>query len=386
MPWIKSCDIQPHILGSDHCPVVAEFHDSIVDDDGKTLLLWEHINPPGRVNASDAPLPDPPKLAARYFSDFGSEQRSLKNFFGKNATQTKDNSQAVAKQETAESLTAEPAATSASASVGDAAAAAVRLSTATPRTVESNTVTNDHLDLTGDVTDEEKPATNGSSQNPGPAPSAGPSGSNGTAPKFVSKKTKKGQQNLSSFFKPSSPMPSTSKAKAEEKPSKKRKKMEQDADAPRTASKNTQTLSSQSNGSQKAENTGDQPELIDVDDIASVASEEDIDADLAALRDKAKNGARVRQKGKERSESIPPDGQDEVDMRDVPLHCCLLKLCADVVHGRQWHLRLATSRLLQRGLRYFQLEYLHCVRCMASLASNGPSTNARSSPAFPAQS
>ena len=161
--------------------------------------------------------------------------------------------------------------------------------------------------------------------------------------------------------------------------------MEQDSDAPRVA-KDKQPLPNKRNGSQDAETTRDPPELIDVDDITSIASEEELDADLAALRDKAKNGARVRQKGKERSESIPPDGQDEVDMRDVPLHCFLLKLCADAVHDRQWHLRPATSRLLQRGLRYSQLEYLRCVRCMASHASNGPSTNARSSPAFPAQS
>lgn len=320
MPWIKSCDIQPHILGSDHCPVVAEFHDSIVNEDGETLLLWEHINPPGRVNASDAPIPDPPKLAARYFSDFGSEQRSLKNFFGKNTLQTKENSEPVAKQETVETSSSQPAATMAAASAADVAAPAVRRSVASAAAVETNAGISEHLDLTGDVTDEEKPlvAANYSSQASRPTSSSGPTGSNGTASKFVSKKTKKGQQNLSLFFKPSSPAPSTSRAKAEEKPSKKRKKMEQDADAPRAVSKNTQTLSSQPNGLQKAGVTGDTPELIDVDDIASIASEEELDADLAALRDKAKNGARVRQKGKERSESIPPDGQDEVDMRDVP--------------------------------------------------------------------
>lgn len=85
LPWIKTCGIQPHIYGSDHCPVIADFHDSIQDKDGTTLYLSDAINPPGRLRAADGNLApwDPPKLAARYYPAFGNEQRLLSTFFGK---------------------------------------------------------------------------------------------------------------------------------------------------------------------------------------------------------------------------------------------------------------------------------------------------------------
>lgn len=83
LPWIKTCDIQPSILGSDHCPVTADFHETITTANGEIKHLWDHINIPGRSKDTTATPPDPPRLAARNYPEFSSEQRLLSNFFGK---------------------------------------------------------------------------------------------------------------------------------------------------------------------------------------------------------------------------------------------------------------------------------------------------------------
>jgi AP endonuclease-2 len=93
LKWIKNCDIQPHVIGSDHCPVIADFHESITeeaeDGSGMTTIkyLWDYINPPGRSKDSNAIPPDPPKLAARFYPEFGAEQRLLSTFFKRPASQ-----------------------------------------------------------------------------------------------------------------------------------------------------------------------------------------------------------------------------------------------------------------------------------------------------------
>lgn len=77
MPWVKACDIQPDVKGSDHCPVYIDLHDSITDEDGKQVNLWELVNPPGRLR--DGPTPDPPLFAARYYPEHA--QSLLSTFF-----------------------------------------------------------------------------------------------------------------------------------------------------------------------------------------------------------------------------------------------------------------------------------------------------------------
>ncbi len=42
--WIKSADIQPHVYGSDHCPVFLELHDEIVEEDGRVTHISELLN------------------------------------------------------------------------------------------------------------------------------------------------------------------------------------------------------------------------------------------------------------------------------------------------------------------------------------------------------
>ncbi|KAG5728673.1 DNA-(apurinic or apyrimidinic site) lyase 2, partial [Termitomyces sp. T112] len=41
LPWVKGADIQPHIKGSDHCPVYVDLHDEIVDSTGATIQLQD---------------------------------------------------------------------------------------------------------------------------------------------------------------------------------------------------------------------------------------------------------------------------------------------------------------------------------------------------------
>ena len=31
LPWVKAADVQPHIKGSNHCPVCLDLHDQITD-------------------------------------------------------------------------------------------------------------------------------------------------------------------------------------------------------------------------------------------------------------------------------------------------------------------------------------------------------------------
>ncbi|KAJ3414332.1 Class II abasic (AP) endonuclease [Chytridiales sp. JEL 0842] len=71
IPWFKSCSIDSKIMGSDHCPVSAEFHST---------------HPETGVSLMDAMLcsldskRDPPKLCARYWDEFSGKQSSLKQW------------------------------------------------------------------------------------------------------------------------------------------------------------------------------------------------------------------------------------------------------------------------------------------------------------------
>lgn len=88
LPWIKTSDILPSIHGSDHCPVYADFHDSITTPDGRTLDLWTEINPPTRSREAGVSPPAPPKFAARNYDEFSGKQRLLSSFFGNRSAAT----------------------------------------------------------------------------------------------------------------------------------------------------------------------------------------------------------------------------------------------------------------------------------------------------------
>lgn len=81
LPWIADSDIQPDVFGSDHCPVWVDLHESIVNEQGETLVLKDLMNLPPNPENPDEP-PDPPRFATRFWDEFSGKQRSLKDFFG----------------------------------------------------------------------------------------------------------------------------------------------------------------------------------------------------------------------------------------------------------------------------------------------------------------
>ncbi|KAL0571963.1 Class II abasic (AP) endonuclease [Marasmius crinis-equi] len=76
VPWIKDADIQPHIKGSDHCPVYVDFHDEITTAENVTLKLKDLLSGAGETKNN------PPRLAARYWDEHSGKQKLLSSFFG----------------------------------------------------------------------------------------------------------------------------------------------------------------------------------------------------------------------------------------------------------------------------------------------------------------
>ncbi|EAU90023.1 DNA-(apurinic or apyrimidinic site) lyase 2 [Coprinopsis cinerea okayama7 len=89
VPWIKASDTLPNIKGSDHCPVYADFHDSIVDPStGKTIHLADVLG----ASKRDGKIPDPPRIAAKNWEEFSGKQTSLQQFFKGSAKKPASNS------------------------------------------------------------------------------------------------------------------------------------------------------------------------------------------------------------------------------------------------------------------------------------------------------
>ncbi|TNY23190.1 Endonuclease/exonuclease/phosphatase [Rhodotorula diobovata] len=80
LPWVKDSDIQRDVMGSDHCPVYLDLHDSLDIPGRGTVSLWDELNP-GRSRAD--PPPPPPAFAARFYDEFSGKQKLLSSFFGK---------------------------------------------------------------------------------------------------------------------------------------------------------------------------------------------------------------------------------------------------------------------------------------------------------------
>lgn len=72
LPWVKFCDIQPSIKGSDHCPVYVDLHEEIRLESGEILTLKDamrHEEAKQRI----------PRIAARFGDEY--RQKSLSSFF-----------------------------------------------------------------------------------------------------------------------------------------------------------------------------------------------------------------------------------------------------------------------------------------------------------------
>lgn len=66
-PWFKYSDIQPDIMGSDHCPVYADFLDEIVNSYKDKETLITHLSP----------------ILSCNYPEFSSKQKKLSNYFMK---------------------------------------------------------------------------------------------------------------------------------------------------------------------------------------------------------------------------------------------------------------------------------------------------------------
>ncbi|KAF9133587.1 Class II abasic (AP) endonuclease [Mortierella sp. 14UC] len=93
LPWFKSCDRQPQVVGSDHCPVVAEMAAEMAAElvldkerlstaqagqEREKVLLQDILDSYG--GTTDHPL------AARFFDEFSGKQQKLSAFFKKPAS------------------------------------------------------------------------------------------------------------------------------------------------------------------------------------------------------------------------------------------------------------------------------------------------------------
>ncbi|GAA5981183.1 hypothetical protein JCM10908_004011 [Rhodotorula pacifica] len=190
LPWVKDSNIQPEVMGSDHCPVFVDFHDEIEDPVRGILKLKDLLNP-GRQPGDK--LPDPPSFAARFYDEFSGKQQTLQSWFGK-------------KSETPApkpSASPSPALPATEASVPPAPSSSVRTASSSQEAARSSS--------TGG-----SKKTKVRSQSP------------------VEQPKKVGQQDLSSFFKPPA---------KPERPKKKRKKSKTGSPPPSSSSETGKTVS-----------------------------------------------------------------------------------------------------------------------------------------------
>lgn len=82
-PWIKDANIQEGLLGSDHCPVFADFHDSVRVED-QEMALADIMNPPGTfqngARRQEWKVQDVPAFSAKRMPEFD-RRRSIKSMF-----------------------------------------------------------------------------------------------------------------------------------------------------------------------------------------------------------------------------------------------------------------------------------------------------------------
>ncbi|KAG0250084.1 Class II abasic (AP) endonuclease [Mortierella polycephala] len=85
VPWFKSCDRKPDVMGSDHCPVVAEMYTELTLEKSQQEMAQDRHNAVQRLQdildsyegSTDHPL------AAKYFDEFSGKQQKLSAFFKK---------------------------------------------------------------------------------------------------------------------------------------------------------------------------------------------------------------------------------------------------------------------------------------------------------------
>lgn len=82
-PWIKDANIQEGLLGSDHCPVFADFNDVVSTADGEVKLL-DIMSPPGTFvdgeRKREWKVQDIPAFSGKRLQEFD-KRRSIKSMF-----------------------------------------------------------------------------------------------------------------------------------------------------------------------------------------------------------------------------------------------------------------------------------------------------------------
>jgi AP endonuclease-2 len=82
-PWTKDANIQEGLLGSDHCPVYADFYDVVATPDGEVKLL-DIMNPPGAFvdgqRQREWKVQDVPAFSGKRLQEFD-KRRSIKSMF-----------------------------------------------------------------------------------------------------------------------------------------------------------------------------------------------------------------------------------------------------------------------------------------------------------------
>lgn len=82
-PWTKDANIQEGLLGSDHCPVYADFHDVVTTSDGEVKLL-DIMNPAGIFvdgeRKREWKVQDIPAFSGKRLQEFD-KRRSIKSMF-----------------------------------------------------------------------------------------------------------------------------------------------------------------------------------------------------------------------------------------------------------------------------------------------------------------
>lgn len=81
--WVKDANIQEGLLGSDHCPVYADFHD-VVSAEGDEVKLVDVMSPSGTfkngIRLKDWKVADVPPFSAKRLPEFD-KRRSIKSMF-----------------------------------------------------------------------------------------------------------------------------------------------------------------------------------------------------------------------------------------------------------------------------------------------------------------
>ncbi|GAA6023706.1 hypothetical protein JCM11491_005280 [Sporobolomyces phaffii] len=236
LPWVKDADIQRDVVGSDHCPVYLDLHDSVEIPGRGTVHLWDELNA-GRKPGDD--LPEPPAFATKFYNEFSGKQKLLSSFFGRGAP---------------------------SAATGPSPSPQLVASTSKP--ISSDTTPHD----TATISNDSKVETASKKSEKG-------KGKEVEREKPVEKK--KGQQSLSSFFRP---------PPAPEPPAKKRKKSSTPSATPSQKKKKTtpppppsqpQPRPSPSPTTSQLDERPDDDDIIIVDDDGAPPSPARHDSDTA---------------------------------------------------------------------------------------------------------